>query len=161
MLWTRDKGLSLGWIITNSITNSLQAKNGCLFKMRMTNNSNIQLTAQFRHHWHLPDISNKLSVENLLSNFQQFQILTATMTTVLVSRLIWSKLNWSCFQHLSSFSFILQLLQLGRVSNNQNGNLRWFLQLGVDPPRFLPHFFYFAIESYIYETDFTLQKYHF
>ena len=26
---------------------------------------------------------------------------------------------------------------------------------------FLPHFFSFAIESYIYETDFTLQKYHF
>ena len=25
---------------------------------------------------------------------------------------------------------------------------------------FLPHFFSFAIESYIYETDFTLQKYH-
>ena len=86
MLWTRDKGMSLGWIITNSITNSLQAKNGCLFKMRMTNDSNIQLTAQFRHHWHLPDISNKLSVENLLSNFQQFQILTATRATVLVSR---------------------------------------------------------------------------
>ena len=52
------------------LLNSLQAKNGCLFKMRMTNDSNIQLTAQFRHHWHLPDISNKLSVENLLSNFQ-------------------------------------------------------------------------------------------
>ena len=68
------------------LLNSLQAKNGCLFKMRMTNDSNIQLTAQFRHHWHLPDISNKLSVENLLSNFQQFQILTATMATVLVSR---------------------------------------------------------------------------
>ena len=26
---------------------------------------------------------------------------------------------------------------------------------------FLPPFFSFAIESYIYETDFTLQKYHF
>ena len=23
---------------------------------------------------------------------------------------------------------------LGTVSNNQNGNLRWFLPLGVDPP---------------------------
>ena len=53
---------------------------------------------------------------------------------------------------------------LGTVSNNQNGNLRWFLPLGVDPPplmakisrHFLPHFFSFAIESYIYETDFTL-----
>ena len=26
---------------------------------------------------------------------------------------------------------------------------------------FLPHFFSFAIESYIYETDFTLKKCHF
>ena len=59
--------------------------------------------------------------------------------------------------------------ELGKGSNNQNGNLRWFLPLGVDPPplmaqiarHFLPHFFSFAIESYIYETDFTLQKYHF
>ena len=59
---------------------------------------------------------------------------------------------------------------LGRGSNNQNGNLRWHLPLGVRPPPplmakfpdiFLPHFFSFAIESYIYETDFTLQKYHF
>ena len=64
-------------------------KNVCLFKMRMTNDSNIQLTAQFRHHWHLPDISNKLSVENLLSNFQQFPILAATITNVLIL----SKLN--------------------------------------------------------------------
>ena len=29
------------------------------------------------------------------------------------------------------------------------------------PDIFLPHFFSFANESYIYETDFTLQKYHF
>ena len=58
---------------------------------------------------------------------------------------------------------------LGKGSNNQNGNLRRFLPLGVDPPplmaqisrHFLPPFFSFAIESYIYETDFTLQKYHF
>merc|ERR1711928_1066 len=63
-------------------------------------------------------------------------------------------------------------LCLGKGSNNQNGNLRWHLPLGVRPPPppplmakfsdiFLPHFFSFAIESYIYETDFTLQKYHF
>ena len=61
--------------------------------------------------------------------------------------------------------------QLGRGSNNQNGNLRWYLPLGVRPPPpplmakfpdiFSPHFFSFATESYIYETDFTLQKYHF
>ena len=66
---------------------------------------------------------------------------------------------------------IVQLLSwppLGTGSNNQNGNSRWFLPLGVDPPLngtiFFPHFFSFAIESYIYETDFTLglsQKYHF
>ena len=29
------------------------------------------------------------------------------------------------------------------------------------PAIFSPHFFSFATESYIYETDFTLQKYHF
>ena len=65
----------------------------------------------------------------------------------------------------------LLLGSLGRCANNQNGNLRWYLPLGVRPPPpplmakfpdiFLPHFFSFAIESYIYETDFTLQKYHF
>ena len=58
--------------------------------------------------------------------------------------------------------YMLARWRLGRGSNNQNGNLRWFLPLGVDPPDiFSPHFFSFAIESYIYETDFTLQKYHF
>ena len=58
---------------------------------------------------------------------------------------------------------------LGKGSKNQNG-LKWILPLGVGPPlplmeqissHFLPQFFSFAIESYIYETDFTLQKYHF
>ena len=56
----------------------------------------------------------------------------------------------------------------GRCSNNQNGNVRWIFQLGVGPPPpppslnghcfqtfFNPHFS-FAIESYIYEADFTL-----
>ena len=60
--------------------------------------------------------------------------------------------------------------KLGKGAENQNGNLRWHLPLGVPPPPplmakfpdiFLPHFFSFALESYIYETDFTLQKYHF
>ena len=59
--------------------------------------------------------------------------------------------------------------RLGTGSNNQNGNLRWFLPLGVDPPplmaqisrHFFTPLFSFAIESYTYETDFTLQKYHF
>ena len=58
---------------------------------------------------------------------------------------------------------------LGTGAYNQNGNLKWHLPLGVGPPPimarisiyFLPHCFSFAIESYIYETDFTLQKYHF
>ena len=60
---------------------------------------------------------------------------------------------------------------LGKGSNNQNGNLRWFLSLDVRPPppplngtnfqTFLTPLFSFAIESYIYETDFTFQKYHF
>ena len=78
------------------------------------------------------------------------------------------------FEHLSGEAHGCknQIISLGKGSNNQNVNLRWFLLLGVDPPPrpplmakfpdiFLPHFFSFAIESYIYETDFTLQKYHF
>ena len=49
-------------------------------------------------------------------------------------------------------------------------NLRWHLPLCVDPhplngtnfQTFFPHFFSFAIDSYIDETDYTLgQKYHF
>ena len=67
----------------------------------------------------------------------------------------------------------VKIFLLGRYSKNQNGNLRWHLPLGVRPPCplpplmakfpdiFSPHFFSFATESYIYETDFTLQKYHF
>ena len=51
---------------------------------------------------------------------------------------------------------------LGRCANNQNGNLRWHLPLGVRPPplmaqisrHFFTPLFSFAIESYIYETDF-------
>ena len=66
---------------------------------------------------------------------------------------------------------------LGKGSNNQNGNLRWIFPLGVGPPpppplalmdiifrQFVTPLFSFAIESYIYETDFTQcmsQKYHF
>ena len=56
----------------------------------------------------------------------------------------------------------------GRGANNQNGNLRWLFQLGVRPiappplnghnfQAFFTPFLSFAIESYIYETDFTLQ----
>ena len=52
-------------------------------------------------------------------------------------------------------------------ADNQNGNLRWHLPLGVRPPpppplmtqisrHFFTPLFSFAIESYIYETDFTL-----
>ena len=81
----------------------------------------------------------------------------------------------SCILHLShewedALVFNLATYILGRCAENQNGNLRWHLPLDVRPPPplmakfpdiFLPHFFSFAIESYIYETDFTLQKYHF
>ena len=64
-------------------------------------------------------------------------------------------------------------LTIGRGADNQNGNLRWSLPLGVEHPpplmaqisrHFFTPLFSFAIESYIYETDFTLglsQKYHF
>ena len=45
---------------------------------------------------------------------------------------------------------------LGKGAKNQNGNLRWHLPLGVRPPP--PHSFSFAIESYIYETDFTIKE---
>ena len=59
---------------------------------------------------------------------------------------------------------------LGTGADNQNGNLRWHLPLGVQPHpplmaqisrHFFTPLFSFAIESYIYETDFTLQKYYF
>ena len=61
-----------------------------------------------------------------------------------------------------------QVGTLGRGADNQNGNLRWHLPLGPPPPlmaqisrHFFTPLFSFAIESYIYETDFTLKKYHF
>ena len=67
---------------------------------------------------------------------------------------------------------IWPVCQLGKCANNQNGNLRWHLPLGVRPPpppplmaqisrHFFTPLFSFAIESYLYETDFTLQEYHF
>ena len=91
------------------------------------------------------------------------------------SRLLFLPLNFSTSDEVTQnslkrpfFSILVSLL--GRYANNQNGNLRWYLPLSVDPPpplmaeisrHFLPHFFSFAIEAYIYETDFTLKKYHF
>ena len=71
---------------------------------------------------------------------------------------------------LSPGKGICPIINLGKCANNQNGNLRWHLPLGVRPPpplmaqisrHFFTPLFSFAIESYIYETDFTLQKYHF
>ena len=54
---------------------------------------------------------------------------------------------------------------LGQGSNNQNGNLPLGPSLnGTNFQTFFYPTFSFAIESYIYETDFTLdlsQKYHF
>ena len=75
----------------------------------------------------------------------------------------------SVFEPQTCYSVYWMYSELGKGAENQNGNLRWHLPLGVRPPPlmakfpdiFLPHFFSFAIESYIYETDFTLQKYHF
>ena len=59
-----------------------------------------------------------------------------------------------------------EIIKLGRCAENQNGNLRWHLPLGVGPAppplmaqisrHFFTPLFSFAIESYIYETDFTL-----
>ena len=67
--------------------------------------------------------------------------------------------------------FLAPNVLLGTGADNQNGNLRWHLPLGVRPPRpplngtnfqtFFYPLFSFEIESFIYETDFTLQKYHF
>ena len=79
------------------------------------------------------------------------------------------------YQCLTILRHIFTDLILGRGANNQNGNLRWFLPLGVAPPSppppnghnfqaFFTPFLSFAIESYIYEIDSTLglsQKYHF
>ena len=81
-------------------------------------------------------------------------------------------INYSFYNTLQSSMIFVSINDLGKGADNQNGNLRWHLPLGVRPPpppplmaqisrHFLPHFFSFAIESYIYETDFTLQKYHF
>ena len=58
---------------------------------------------------------------------------------------------------------------LGRGSNNQNGNLRWFLPLGIEPPHIgtnfqtfvYTYFLSFATVSYKYAMDFTLPKYQF
>ena len=77
--------------------------------------------------------------------------------------------DMTCRQFSEAFLLLPFCFRLGTESKNQNGNLSWHLPLGVRPPPlmakfpdiFLPHFFSFAIESYIYETDFTLQKYHF
>ena len=83
----------------------------------------------------------------------------------------WTR-HCSCFQCFLSILINLfcwhgiehnPFFYLGRGAENQNGNLRWHLPLGVRPPPpewhkfpdiFLPHFFSFAIESYIYETDY-------
>ena len=43
-------------------------------------------------------------------------------------------------------------LKLGRLSNNQNGNLRWFLPLGVDPPLNGTN-----LQTFFYPTFFLLQ----
>ena len=59
---------------------------------------------------------------------------------------------------------ILQNIDIDKISNR----FKFGISNRATPPLmakfpdiFSPHFFSFAIESYIYETDFTLQKYHF
>ena len=82
------------------------------------------------------------------------------------------KNNQTMLAWFLSFFYTSSSLQvlLGKGAENQNGNLRWHLPLGIRPPpplmaqisrHFFTPLFSFAIESYIYETDFTLQKYHF
>ena len=48
-------------------------------------------------------------------------------------KIVASGVNFSIFTNFLCF-FLLKLLKLGRCANNQNGNLRWHLPLGVDPP---------------------------
>ena len=48
--------------------------------------------------------------------------------------------------------YMLARWRLGRGSNNQNGNLRWFLPLGVDPPLNGTNF-----QTFFYPTFFLLQ----
>ena len=59
---------------------------------------------------------------------------------------------------------------LGGLSNNQNGNLRWFLQLGVDPPPliaqisrhfFTPLFFFCNWILHIWNGFYNSKKCHF
>ena len=45
--------------------------------------------------------------------------------------LLWNSKLWTKFDFCSLKN---SHLHLGRVSNNQNGNLRWFLPLGVESP---------------------------
>ena len=90
------------------------------------------------------------------------------------------KVNQSNFGQtsLSSQSRVVtssQSVQNGRIVLREVcGKSKWKFKMAfairrpTPPPlmaqisrHFLPHFFSFAIESYIYETDFTLQKYHF
>ena len=57
--------------------------------------------------------------------------------------------RWS-IPHICSFWYTATL---GRGSNNQNGNLRWFLPLGVDPPPLIGTNF----QTFFYPTFFLLQ----
>ena len=57
-------------------------------------------------------------------------------------------ITWSCSPSLSSICNSI----LGRGADNQNGNLRWFLPLGVDPPLNGTNF-----QTFFYPTFFLLQ----
>ena len=58
------------------------------------------------------------------------------------------------FDHSPDYLDIIILKDwLGRRSNNQNGNLRWYLPLGVDPPPLNGTNF----QTFFYPTFFLLQ----
>ena len=65
-------------------------------------------------------------------------------------------LGWLLDDGLVRFSQLtwLWMCLLGTVSNNQNGNLRWFLPLGVDPPPLNGTNF----QTFFYPTFFLLQS---
>ena len=76
--------------------------------------------------------------------------------------------------HLTLLSILFQPINQAQLIRDGVKKSKWKFKMtfairGPAPPPlmakfpdvFLPPFFSFAIESYIYETDFTLQKYHF
>ena len=76
----------------------------------------------------------------------------------------------TCLQNISHIPAITDKtrFQLREVFKKSKWKFKMAFAIRRPPPLmakfpdiFSPHFFSFATESYIYETDFTLQKYHF